>query len=263
MSLIFKSAARALGALLCAATLLGAAQAGPVTALSGHAYMSAANEPFDDFSNAQAMNAAFGQNWNRLQFGSAFSNYSLLYIDGGDLASTEMVSFLAQNRSALESYVLGGGRLFINAATDQQSPFDLVFGASSVEQSIDNRSNSGSAVNPGSDLFSGAGDNWLGYYFGHNTLSTDSSYSALIRDEQGRTVLAGGFFGNGYVMLGGQTNTVFHEGLNGSDPVQLRVNELLYTLNTQPGRVDEPATLALLAISLTALVVVRRSRRGL
>lgn len=262
MSSMFKTAARALGVMFCAAALFGAAQAGPV-ALTGQAYMSAASEPFDDFSNVLAMNAAYGSGWNRLQYSDAFDSYALLYIDGGDLTSINMLAFLAQNRAQLEAYVLGGGRLFINAATEQQSVFDLVFGARSTEQSVDNRSNTGSAVNPGSDLFAGAGSSWQGYYFGHNTLDLASGYSELIRDEQDRIVLAGGFFGDGYVMLGGQTNTVFHDSINGSDPFQLRVNELLYTLNAQQPNnvVDEPALLALVVVAAVSLALARRRSR--
>lgn len=261
MSLMFKTAARALGAMFCGAAFLGAAQASPV-ALSGQAYMSAASEPFDDFGNVLAMNAAYGSGWSRLQYSDAFDSYALFYIDGGDLTSIDMVAFLTQNRAKLEAYVLGGGRLFINAATEQQSVFDLVFGASSTEQSVDNRSNAGSAVNPGSDLFAGAGSSWQGYYFGHNTLDLASGYSALIRDEQDRVVLAGGFFGDGYVMLGGQTNTVFHDSVNGSDPFQLRVNELLYTLSAQqPKNVDEPALPALVAVAALSLALARRRSR--
>ena len=248
---------RILGIALIALSSAGSAQA------AAQGYMSASDEPFGDYSNFAAMSAAFG-NWDHLQYGASFSSYSMLYIDGGSDTAPQMVDYLNANRGLLESYVLGGGRLFINAATEYQTSFNLVFGATSNEQPIDNRGYSASAVDPTSTLFDGAGTSWNGFFFSHNDIAAPDSFSSLIVDDGGRTVLSGGFFGDGYVMLGGQTNTVFHEGIDGSDPFQLRVNELLYTSTAQGPvpPVPEPSTYLLMVLGLAGMAVVLRKRQG-
>jgi hypothetical protein len=241
---------------------------GGVTAAQAakHAYLTGVNEPWDDYSNQDAMTGAFGSDWDRLQYGDSFSDYALLYIDGGSLTSFEMIDYLNSNRGLLENYVLGGGRLFINAGTDLQTDISLVFGASSGELIDWDAGFSASAVDPTSSLFDGAGTSWDGFYFSQNSLDTPDTFKSLINDDKGNTVLSGGFFGDGYVMLGTQTNTTWHAGINGSDPFQLRVNELLYALNVQPPPVQptipEPETYALMVLGLAGVAIaVRRQRR--
>ncbi len=230
-----------------------------------HAYMSAAMEPWDDPSNLLAMEAAFGSDWTRLQYGDAFDSYSLLYIDGGSTTAAEMVSFLDIYRGVLENYVQGGGRLFINAATEGQTTFDLVFGATSTQVDDTFKSLSASAVDPSNSLFDGAGTSWNGYFFAHNNIAAPGSFSDLITGDQGGSVLVGGFFGDGYVMLGGQTNTLFHEPVNGSDPFQLRVNELRYAANVAPppvvSPVPEPEMWLMSAIGLAVVVGAQHLRQ--
>ena len=251
---------RIAGCALIAIAAAGNAQA------ARQAYMSAGGEPWSDNSNVDAMGAAFGSDWDRLQYGESFNDYALLYIDGGSESASEMVTFLDNHRGQLESYALGGGRLFINAATEFQTSFGLVFGATSTEHLFEDRSTTASAVNPSNALFDGAGSSWEGYYFSHNSLHTPNSFSALIRDDFGRTVLSGGHFGDGYVMLGTQTNTSFHASIGGSDPFQLRVNELLYTLNTTAppdigSPVPEPETAAMLLLGLGGVAWLVRRRK--
>jgi hypothetical protein len=230
------------------------------------AYMSAATEPWDDASNLMAMDAAFGSDWTRLNFGDEFQSYALLYIDGGSTTAADMVSFLDTHRAALESYVLGGGRLFINAATENQGTFDLVFGATSTQVDDPLKPLSATAVDPTNELFAGAGASWDGFFFAHNQLAAPDSFNALIVGDTGGTVLAGAFMGDGYVMLGGQTNTSFHQSVNGSDPFQLRVNELLYTLNAMPpvmSAVPEPSVYAMGVLGLIVVLgMTRRQRSG-
>jgi hypothetical protein len=253
---------------VAACVLLMSACIGAVHASALRAYMSSASgEPFNDFSNVDAMNAAFGSGgaagsgWDQLRYGDAFDGYGMLYIDGGSTTAADMVTFLDSSRSALEAFVFGGGRLFINAATENLATIDLVFGATLNEQDIDHRGLRGSAVDGSNQLFSGAGTAWDGFFFSHDDIGLAPGYSSLIVDEIGRTVLAGGFFGTGYAMLGGQTNTAFHDPSNlaVSDPFQLRVNELLYVDQVTPTvAVPEPGTLAL--VLAAGLAVARRRR---
>ncbi len=230
---------------------------------ASHAYLSGFNEPWFDASNLQAMDAAFGADWTRLQYGDPIDGYGLLYIDGGSETASEMVSYLDANRSALENYVLGGGRLFINAATEFQGSFDLVFGATSTQVDDTAKNLSASAVDTSSELFASAGTSWNGYFFAHNHISFPDTFRSLVIGDNGATVVAGGHFGDGFVMVGGQTNTLFHESVDGSDPFQLRVNELLYTRDVRASVITTPVpeadTLAMLALGM--LLVVLEARR--
>jgi hypothetical protein len=250
------------------AAALGLAALGSAGSASAaqHAYMSAATEPWYDFSNVDAMNAAFGSDWDHLGYGDSFNSYALLYIDGGSSTAAEMIGYLNDNRTQLESYVLGGGRLFINAASDEQTTFDLVFGATSTQLIDEQKSFNAQAVDPTLELFNGAGSSWDGFFFGHNDIGlANGAFSSLIFDAgSGATLLAGGVFGEGYAMLGGQTNTVFHQSVDGSDPFQLRVNELKYALNVQPAiqsPVPEPEAYAMAAFGLLMVVWSTRRRR--
>jgi hypothetical protein len=261
--------------LIGAATILGIGlTTGSAQALTkDFAYMSLNGwEPWGTNSNLDAMNAAFGvDNWDRINFDDAFSSYKMLYVDGGDGTAYDFVSFLNANRTELESYVLGGGGLFLNAATWYQSSFELVFDVISTEGGI-GYSYYGNAVNGANPLFADAGTSWSGSYFAHNWLSDVAGFDKLITGDSGQTILAGGSFGSGYVLLGGQTSTFYHQAVDGSDPFQLRVNQLKYVAynannnpNPEPEKVPEPASvLGLLVVgALGASSTLKRKQKQL
>lgn len=258
-----------------ASVLLGALAAGGAQASATRAYISACTDTADLFScteqgneiqNSAAMSAAFGSDWDHLNFGATdFSGYRMLYIDGYILSAPEMASFLSANRAALEAYVLAGGRLFINAALpDGQVSVDTVFGARLLEDGPSNGSSSARAVDGSNSLFTGAGTDFAGFFFAQSSVDLAAGYSALLLDEVDRVVLAGGFFGSGYAMIGGQTNVGDHDGLV-NDPFQLRVNELLYAdtvIAPVSTGVPEPGSLALLLAAGLAFAQGRRIRRA-
>ncbi len=259
-----------------ATALLGGLLAGGAHASATHAYISACvdtadlsscTEPNNDIGNIGAMTAAFGSDWDHLNFGASdFSGYRMLYIDGYISSAPEMISFLGANRAALEAYVLAGGRLFINAAlADGLVSADTVFGAALREEGPSNGSSSARAVDSSSSLFAGAGTDFAGFFFAQSSVDLAAGYSALLLDEFDRVLLAGGFFGSGYAMIGGQTGVDSHDALV-NDPFQLRVNELLYADTVEAPvstGVPEPGSLALVAAAGLALAQSRRARRAL
>jgi PEP-CTERM motif len=235
---------------------MGCAQAANV------AYMSGAGEPWGSSSNLNAMDSAFGSGqWDRVNFGAALTGYNFLYVDGGDYQGTSFYSWLDSNRAGLESFVTGGGRLFLNAATNGAAGTEsMVFGATTREGG-NGYSSMGSAVNAADPLFTGAGTSWSGTYFAHNEIGLADGFTSFITGDHGQTIVAGGSFGSGYVMVGGQTNTDWHSAVAGSNPFQLRVNELNYAANIQVSAVPEPETYAMMLAGLGLMGAVARRRK--
>jgi hypothetical protein len=253
--------------LALAALLAVGAQAQAGFDVNGVAYMSAdGSEPWSSSSNVEAMNAAFGVGkWDRLNFSNEITTqYAMVYVDGGAAAGVDFASYIDANRVALESYVTGGGRLFLNAGTWNlgSQGNGLLFGATTTEGGSSGYSGAGQLTAAGMPLSAnGAGTSWEGNWFAHNAIGTGAGFTTFITGDSGETVLAGGAFGAGYLLLGGQTNTYFHSAVNGSDPFQLRVNELNFANGSLVSGVPEPETYALMLSGLAALAVMARRRK--
>lgn len=165
---------------------------------------------------------------------SAPCDHSFVYADGGDLARMDFYNYVSANQMLLEKYVTDGGRLFLNVASNDHfgEAHGLVFGATTEEGGI-GYSYNGDAVDPLSSLFTGAGTSWSGDYFAHNNIVARSDLETMITGDHGQTILAGGSVENGYLLLGGQTNTHFHPSSSGN-PFGLRMNELALAAGVSP-----------------------------
>lgn len=229
-----------------------------------YAYMGdVGSEPWGMTTNKDAMDAAFGAgNWDRINWGDSIAGYSFVYADGGDSAGTGFYNYVGSNQALLENFVTAGGSLFLNAASNGHYGinYNLIFGATTTEGTNGGYSSNAYAVNPGDPMFAGAGSQWQGNYFAHNVLTGNASFTTFITGDSNEAIVIGGAFGSGYALLGGQTNTGWHTGVNGSDPFQLRVNQLQYAAgNIAP--VPEPETYAMMLAGLGLLGLAARRRK--
>lgn len=256
-------------------SILGLSLSTATSAANTIAYMSSqSGEPWRTDSNILAMNYTFGAgHWDRINFGDSINGYSFVYVDGGDFAGTDFYNYVSANQTLLEKYVTDGGRLFLNVASNDHwgEVHSLVFGATAEEGGI-GFSNNGYAVDPLSLLFAGAGTSWSGSYFAHNNIIARSDLETMITGDNGQTILAGGSIENGYLLLGGQTNTYFHTSSSGN-PFGLRMNELALAAGVSPvlpipairpdisSAIPEPETYAMLLAGLGLVGFIARRKK--
>jgi hypothetical protein len=204
-------------------TLLSAVPARADTEDHRYYYVrSSAAPPWDVTSNELDMNDCFGEGgWRNRQYETVdisrliSPSTAFIFMEGGDNNATALQNFLTAHASAIASWVAAGGRLFINAAPNQGSDFDLGFGVHLNFTSADysTASNNGYAVDPSHPIFA---DNLQpvgtafagGDAFSHAYLS-GTGFSNILQDDQGRPVLVELRSGLGLVLLGGMTVDIF------------------------------------------------------
>jgi hypothetical protein len=177
---------------------------------------SSVGDPWSNTSNNDAMNLAFGADWELGLFESVdvdavFSGgTSFVFIDGSDDNATELSSFLASHLTMIEEWVAAGGVLLLNSAPNEGGDINAGFGGTTLDYSFYM-----SSVNV-ADLSHPA-------YIGPNTPTastmTGSSYTHTRVLGSGYTnVLTNGAnvalcekdWGDGHVMMGGMTTSNFH-----------------------------------------------------
>ena len=223
-------------------------------------YATGGSNPWGQQTNDAAMNTAFGSgNWSK-SFGfntGLFSGASFVFLDGSDSNANQLSSFIASNLTAIESYVSGGGRLFINAAPNVGSSFSLGFGAN-LNYADYSSTATVTTLGVAAGLTNGGiATNYSGGYFSHASVS-GADISKLISDNNGDIVFGAKQFGAGFVAFGGQTTSNFHS--PSFDSGALRVNELLYVSNAAVQGVPEPETLALFALGLLGVFASLRRK---
>ncbi|MBB6226455.1 hypothetical protein FHS79_000609 [Polymorphobacter multimanifer] len=221
------------------------------------------------------MNTAFGSgNWSAF-YGFSDSVFgggnSFVYLEGGDGAGIADFFASANTRTALESFVLAGGAVFVNAArNDTSTPFDVGFGLTLVGA---NYSDTGSLTSAGIEAglgSNGAGTAWSGSSFGHDYVvcafeaACEGNVSTFVTGDSG-DIVVGGRFGDGYFVAGGQTLPYFHQPSEGA--AALRANQLNFvaSLGTSVGGsgvVPEPASWAMLIAGFGLTGAALRRRRA-
>ncbi len=205
-------------------------------AAAGSAFMTGTQNPYGlDASHPGSPEAAmvtnWGTNYDRFQgFDAAvFSGgYDFIYIEGSDVASSEFTTFMTSHRGALENYIIGGGRAFINAARTDGSgtPLNVGFGVTFAPGGLGQASAS-ATVSEINDLGSrGAGTFWTGT--GGQFFANEIIIGAEVEEVAGNagTVFGWGYTfaisSGGYLFWGTQTAPAFHS----DGGIALRVNEL-------------------------------------
>jgi len=268
----------------------GATAAVAVVPISDVAYVRGAAQPWGQVTNEAAMDLAFGVGlWldttMAADAGAVFNpanGYRSVFLEGGDDTAIELAAYLTANRSAIEAWVTGGGRLLLNSAPNEAG--DINFGFGGVTLMYDGGATDAGtvdAVDPAHPIFNGPNavgvTQFTGGSFGHATIANTGHVAPLIvgapgDGHEGLTVLGEMRYGLGLVLFGGMTTDNFHNPQ--PDAANLRANTLhyLYNVSLGPGPDDDPLcgnlipvggphtawALAILPLMLMGIWLVRR-----
>lgn len=181
---------------------------------------SSVGEPWGTTDSDTAMNRIFGTNhWQDLRYQTVSPTVvfnpatHFVYMEGSDDNWNDMFAFLNANRSLVESWVVDGGNLFINAAPNQGNGGMLAFNVQLNYTNPGPFSSTGTAVDPTNPIFNGpftpVGTSWTASYFAHASVLGDGGLMPLITGSGG--VLLGELWpGLGHALFGSMTEATFH-----------------------------------------------------
>jgi hypothetical protein len=241
-------AALALVSLLLTAAFAGTAQAAPVT--KDAVLLETENGPWDDEFNPLAMQAVFGENWERQDFatvqadeasGGLFASHvHFIWIEGSDESTEAAQKFVQEHEAALKAFVARGGRLFLNSATNQEITIGYdgrTIGFADSEDFTD----AVVAVDPNHPIFHGPATpnatSFTGDSFGHGRVSGPGLTPLIVGTEnegpiKEAVVLAEYTSGTGYVALGSMTVVEYHQPEDAAK--SLLINLISYLNSVQP-----------------------------
>lgn len=191
--------------------------------------------PWGSTSNETAMNAVFGAGvWTQEYFQTAnpatmFSAATCtIFMDGSDGGTTEFETFLVANMTTIENWVAAGGKLFLNAAPNEDNGLSYGFGGTTMNYPT-GLTPTGNGIVPGHAIFNGpflpVGLSWTGNYFAHGDI-TNAGTSLITDSGTGTIVCSEKFYGAGLVVFGTMTTANWHTpALEGQN---LRQNILCY-----------------------------------
>ncbi len=254
----------ALAGAVVIATLAAPAAAAPLV------YMTGAGNPWsvptgNAGSNDSAMDTAFGAgNWskyNGFTMGAFGADTEFMFIDGSDGNANAFSSFLSSNQAAIQNYVAGGGRLFLNAAPNQGSTFAMGFGVTLNYPDFTGAGQAGAtAAGTASGIFSGISSTYNGGWFSHASVS-GAGLTSFMDNQNGKSVFAGMNFGQGYAAFGGMTLPYYHTPKGDAYALRAHMLEFVAEQGSAAADVPEPASLFLFGIGLLGAAGVSRRKR--
>ncbi len=196
---------------------------------------STVGQPWGSSSNEAAMDLVFGAGaWQDLRYetlnpATLFSpNTSFIYMEGSDNNASELEAFLTANIGLIETWGMGGGSLFLNAAPNEGDGMSFGFGGVTLTYP-DSSTNPVTAVDPLHPIFIGPytpiTTSYTGSSFAHATIG-GPGLTSLMTDAGAGVALAEKVFGAGHVAFGGLTTDNFH--LPQPDGANLRANIIAY-----------------------------------
>jgi len=221
----------------------------PGPLLGQSAYVrSTGGEPWSATDNDVAMNRVFGSNvWKNLRYETVnpavlFSPaMHFIFLAGSDNNANALNTFLAANRSTMQSWVSNGGSLFINAAPNEGGNINFSFGVTLNYNDPVTTSYNGTVVAPVNPIFNGpftpVGTSWTGSAFSHATVSGARLIPLIINTNNGSIILGEMAAGFGHVLFGGMTVPTYQS--PSPQAANLRANILAYGNANPQGTFDD------------------------
>ncbi|MFT3866292.1 MAG: PASTA domain-containing protein [Solirubrobacterales bacterium] len=204
-----------------------------------------AEAPWGEEFDLEAMETAFGTNWELQQFedvqadegaGGLFApQVEFIWIEGSDVSTEAANEFVAAHEAQLKSFVARGGSLFINAGTNQSIAVEYDGRAIGHYEESYVETNEAEAVDPSEQIFNEpdplGSTSFTGDAFASGDVTGATVTPLLVNSEEGSgnegaVVLATYTSGLGHVALGTMTAAEFQK--PEEDAKALRVNLLVY-----------------------------------
>lgn len=183
-------------------------------------------EPWGGSPNPDDMTNAFGPGgWTLGEFETADPTIvfapttGFVFMDGSSMQATELETFLIANMAAMEAWVFGGGRLFINSAPNEDNGMSFGFGGTELVYAppgSGTHSWDGTAFDAAYPALLGpllpTATFMTGTYYGHALVTGVGLTNVMYGDgDEAKVVLAEKCWGTGRVMFGGMTTTNWHD----------------------------------------------------
>lgn len=179
----------------------------------------------EDHANPATMDRAFGAgNWQLGEFGTVdpstvFVAGSLVFLDGSTGSTGELLVFLRNNQTQIESWLIGGGRLFVNSALGSPISFTIGSVTYTTADGTDYITEA-EFIDSGHPIRQGAlatYSRYSGSSFTHGTVSasTPGALTTIIgnfdaSDPAASAALAETTYGSGTMLFGSMTLPMFH-----------------------------------------------------
>lgn len=229
-------------------------QAAPVT--TDAVLLQTVPAPWSDGFNEEAMEAVFGTGWETQEPGEVQADEAegglfaphvrFIWIEGSDESTRAAQKFINQHQAALKAFVARGGRLFINAATNEELTI-LYDGRTIAMVDEDDYTDAAVAVDPAHPIFNGPATpnatSFTGGSFAHGRVMGAGLTPLIVGTEneapiENAVVLADYISGAGRVALGTMTAVQYQDPEDAAK--SLRINLIHYLLSALPAPPPPP-----------------------